>query len=303
MPVEPAVIVAMSKPWGRADLRPWSDMHDEPEVTGELWFTRPHVAGTKSGLLFKLIFADQPLSIQVHPDDAFAQTRGLPNGKAEAWYILSAAAGARVAVGLKQRVGPGQLRAAIADGSIESLVAWRSVVAGDVIMIPAGTIHAIGAGVVLAEIQQNSDTTFRLYDFGRGRELHVDDAIAVADAGPIDSDATHRSIDGVRDILVENPNFILERIDLAPHSRWSISATRETLLFALAGTVAVGLVRIKKGQAAFVSAGDCACIETGNDGLAALLSYAGPDPVAGLLTQVFEVPDALLPALSGAGYA
>ena len=109
---------------------------------------------------------------------------GLPNGKTEAWYVLSAAPGAKVAVGLDRRLTQQQLRQAVDDGSISDRVVWRTVFPDDAISVPAGTIHAIGAGLVIAEIQQRSDATFRLFDHGRQRELHIERAIAVADAGP-----------------------------------------------------------------------------------------------------------------------
>src|SRR5207247_461750 len=107
--------------------------------------------------LLKLLFTAQPLSIQVHPDDTLARSIGLPNGKTEAWYVLSAAPGARIALGLKRALTAVQLRAAIGDGSIAQVVQWRPVAKDDVIFVSAGTIHAIGAGLVVAEIQQRSD--------------------------------------------------------------------------------------------------------------------------------------------------
>ena len=119
---------------------------------------------------------------------------GLPNGKTEAWYILSATPGAQVAVGLKRRITPQELRAAIRDGSIADLVQWRPVAKGDIIFVPAGTIHAIGAGIVLAEIQQHSDATFRLFDYGRQRELHEDNAVAASDAGPAQAQSSPRRL-------------------------------------------------------------------------------------------------------------
>ena len=150
---------------------------------GEIWYERPGKPVSSSSLLLKLLFTSEPLSIRVHPDDAYAQLMGLPNGKTEAWYVLSAVPGAKVALGLKQRLTQQQLREAVHDGSISDLVVWQTVLPDDVIFVPAGTIHAIGAGLVIAEIQQRSDATFRLFDHGRQRELHIESAIAVADAG------------------------------------------------------------------------------------------------------------------------
>ena len=127
---------------------------------------------------------------------------GLPNGKTEAWYILSAAPEAKVALGLSRRLTPQQLRKAIDDGSISDLVVWHTVSADDVIIVPAGTIHAIGSGLVIAELQQRSDTTFRLFDPGRNRELHVENAIMVADAGPAEFQARSSRLNPERRLLV-----------------------------------------------------------------------------------------------------
>ena len=146
------------------------------------------------------------------------ESMGLPNGKTEAWYVLSAAPGAKVALGLKRRLTPQQLREAVDDGSISDLVVWQAVSPDDVIFVPAGTIHAIGAGLVIAEIQQRSDATFRLFDHGRQRELHIESAIAVADAGPAHFQMRPNRLTDERTLLVSNPHFVFERIDLAPNS-------------------------------------------------------------------------------------
>ena len=175
-------------------------------------------------LLLKLLFTSEPLSIQVHPDDEFARSIGLPNGKTEAWYILAANPGARVALGLKRHLTPQELRAAIRDGSIADLTQWRPVAKGDIIFVPAGTIHAIGAGIVLAEIQQRSDTTFRLFDYGRQRELHEESAVAVSDAGPVQTQSGPRRLTSARTVLIASPHFVLERIDLPANSNWALDA-------------------------------------------------------------------------------
>ena len=180
MTIELAHARLVTKPWGVVDLRPWSRPRGDSRSIGEIWYERPGQLASQPALLLKLLFTSQPLSIQVHPDDAYAQSVGLPNGKTEAWYVLKAAAGAQVALGLKQQKTSQQLRKAIDDGSIADLVAWQTVSAGQVVFVPAGTIHAIGADLVIAEIQQRSDTTFRLFDYGRKRELHVERAVAVA---------------------------------------------------------------------------------------------------------------------------
>src|SRR5690348_15985283 len=174
MPVEHASVRVVHKPWGVRDLRPWSSIDGTADAVGELWFERAEQDAPTPALLLKLLFTSAPLSIQVHPDDTFAHAMGMPNGKSEAWYIISAKPGAQAGIGLKCRVTPQELRASITNGSIVELVQWHPVAKGDVIFIPAGTIHALGAGIVLAEIQQRSDTTFRLFDYERHRELDID---------------------------------------------------------------------------------------------------------------------------------
>ena len=197
MAIELACTNVLRRPWGVLDLMPWNRAPSDGFSTGEVWYERPGKPATAPSLLLKLLFTSQPLSIQVHPDDVHAQSMGLPNGKTEAWYVLSAAPGAKVALGLKQQVTPQQLRAAVDDGSIADLVVWRAVAANDVISVPAGTIHAIGAGLVIAEVQQRSDATFRLFDYGRQRELHVERALVVANTGRADGpdaiQSPHRS--------------------------------------------------------------------------------------------------------------
>jgi mannose-6-phosphate isomerase len=123
MAIEHACMEIVRKPWGSTDLRPWSEINHDGVAIGELWFQRRDMNAPDPALLLKLIFTKEPLSIQVHPDDAFAQSIGLANGKTEAWYILSTTPGAKVAVGLKRRLTAPQLRASIEDGTISDLVA------------------------------------------------------------------------------------------------------------------------------------------------------------------------------------
>ena len=118
MAIEHARTRALPKPWGVEDLLPWSHVGHDGNAIGEIWYERPDSAALDPSLLLKLLFTSQPLSIQVHPDDAFAHAMGLPSGKTEAWYVLSAAPEAKVALGLSRRLTPQQLREAIDDGSI-----------------------------------------------------------------------------------------------------------------------------------------------------------------------------------------
>src|SRR4051812_9880267 len=110
MTIEHARALARLKPWGMVDLHPWSNATDDGAPVGEIWYERPGSAAADSSLLLKLLFTSQPLSVQVHPDDAFAHSMGLPRGKTEAWYVLSAAPGSKVALGLDRQLTPQQLR-------------------------------------------------------------------------------------------------------------------------------------------------------------------------------------------------
>jgi len=282
MTIEYASVEIARKPWGRVDLRPWSSIDASADPVGELWFGRMDERAASPALLLKLLFTSQPLSIQVHPNDEFAHAIGLPNGKTEAWYILSAPPGARVALGLKRILTPQALRAAIRDGSIAGHVQWRPVAQGDVILVPGGTIHAIGANIVLAEIQQRSDTTFRLFDFGRQRELHEDSAVAASDAGPPPTQLPARRLTDGRTVLVASPPFVLERIDLQANSHWELDTDREAWLLVIDGKGRVGRANATVGEAIFIEA-DHAGIDVGASGMSILLAYPGPDPIASLL--------------------
>jgi mannose-6-phosphate isomerase len=287
MPIERASVLVIHKPWGVRDLRPLSSIDGSGDAVGELWFERAGNDAPIPALLLKLLFTSQPLSIQVHPDDTFARAMGLPNGKSEAWYIISAEPGARIGVGLKHRITPQELRTSIRDGSIVELVQWRPVAKGDVIYIPAGTIHAIGAGVVLAEIQQRSDTTFRLFDYGRQRELHEDDGVAVANAWPLRPPLDPTRLSAERTLLVASRHFVLERLDLPAGSSWALLPEPETWVLVLDGHAAVGLTAVSAGQAIFAGGGRSS-IEVGANGLTALVAYPATAPVASLLQGLGE---------------
>jgi mannose-6-phosphate isomerase len=287
MPIERASVLVIHKPWGVRDLRPLSSIDGSGDAVGELWFERAGNDAPIPALLLKLLFTSQPLSIQVHPDDTFARAIGLPNGKSEAWYIISAEPGARIGVGLKHRITPQELRTSIRDGSIVELVQWRPVAKGDVIYIPAGTIHAIGAGVVLAEIQQRSDTTFRLFDYGRQRELHEDNGVAVANAWPLPRPLDPTRLSAERTLLVASRHFVFERLDLPEGSSWALLPEPETWILVLDGHAAVGLTAVSAGQAIFAGGGRSS-IEVGANGLTALVAYPATAPVASLLQRLGE---------------
>ena len=194
----------IEKPWGRTSLPPMFDPPTGKRI-GEVWFT----GAPDLPLLAKYIFTSERLSIQVHPNDAQAQGRGLRSGKSECWYILETEPDAVIGLGLSRQVPADQLRESALDGSIEQLVDWKPVKSGDFIVVPPGTIHAIGAGIALLEFQQNADVTYRLYDYGRPRELHLDDGMSVATGGPFDDQLTKHVSPGEKQLLVDGPAFRL----------------------------------------------------------------------------------------------
>ena len=201
----------VAKPWGRTDIGPpiFPETFDAGgERIGEIWFELP-AGQAEPALLVKYLFTSEALSVQVHPDDAQARAAGARQGKEEAWLILDAAEDAVIGLGLQQKVAPERLRDAALDGSIEKLIDWKPVAAGDHFHVVPGTIHAIGGGLSLIEVQQYADITYRLYDYGRPRALHLDEAMRCAEPGPYRA-ANRRTpvADGI-DRLVDGPKFAL----------------------------------------------------------------------------------------------
>ncbi len=193
-------------------------------------------------LLVKLIDVEDQLSVQVHPDDVQAmQLEGRPEGKAEAWYIIGTRPAAKVALGLKRDPGAAELRELAATGAIEAELRWTGVQAGEVIDIPPGTIHSLGGGVLLYEVQQPSELTYRFYDWGRARPLHLDKAVAVVrtDSRPV----PRRAPEGWQEILIENQHFTLTRLRID-------QARVATLVAWEAWTVVAGLLRLGEEEVA-----------------------------------------------------
>ncbi len=210
MPEPVLAAKSVAKPWGR-DALPVPFRAPEGTRIGEIWFEPPPAM---AGLLVKYIFTSEALSVQVHPSDAQAEAAGLGRqGKEECWLVIDAEPGAVLGVGFRAPLSREDMRSAALDGSIEQLMAWHPVVPGDFFYIPAGTVHAIGAGVSLIEVQQNSDVTYRLYDYGRPRELHLDAGIAVARGEVYGADQRQAVADRGEVTLVDGPLFRLDRID------------------------------------------------------------------------------------------
>lgn len=202
-------IRTVEKPWGR-DVLPPPFTAPEGKRIGEIWFEPP---AQMPDLLVKYLFTSEKLSVQCHPSDAQTEAKGLGRqGKEECWLVIDAEPGATLGIGFDAPLSPEAMRAAALDGSIERLMTWFEVKPGDFFYIPANTVHAIGGGCSIIEIQQNSDITYRLYDYGRPRELHLDEGVAVAKGEPYD-EACRKSLPASGSIaLVEGPFFRLDLV-------------------------------------------------------------------------------------------
>ena len=194
---------ALEKVWGTPDTEPWYP-HGTAK-TGEVWFVAPE----EPRLLVKFLFTSEKLSVQVHPSDSDSGP-----GKTEMWHVLRAGPEASLALGFVRPLSHDEARAAAVSGEIERLLRWYPAHPGDTFFVPAGTVHAIGAGIALCEIQQYSDVTYRLYDYGRPRELHLDAALAVADLGCHPGATAPVDLGDGRRLLAECPYFRTESLSI-----------------------------------------------------------------------------------------
>jgi mannose-6-phosphate isomerase len=226
----------LAKPWGRCDVPPQFGAPPAGERLGEIWFER---AGADDPLLIKYLFTSERLSVQVHPDDAAAQAAGEPRGKDEAWVVLAAEPGATIGCGVTAG-DVEDLRRAALDGSIEQKLEWVPVQEGDCLYSAAGTVHAIGPGLTLLEIQQNSDVTYRLYDFGRDRELHLEAGLAATKRDSRPARGPRRPLGAGRTLLVQGPKFTVESWTESPPAPLPASRDAPLWLIPLAGTAAAG---------------------------------------------------------------
>ena len=230
----------LEKVWGSTRLAPW--FPDSDQKIGEIWFETESIP-----LLVKFIFTSDKLSVQVHPGDAYAREHHASCGKTEMWHILAAEPGARIAAGFREAVSEAQLGAAARSGEIEDLLEWFDARPGDTFFIPAGTVHAIGGGLVLCEIQQRSDVTYRLYDYGRLRELHLEHGVAVSDRGP----------HAARSIPAEETLVSCEYFTTL---RWNISGERtyfperDSILIILAGSAQLNGEHASAGEVWYLPA-------------------------------------------------
>lgn len=266
--------------WGRQSLAPFFAATSCNEPIGEVWFTfqdnetslglklgallseQPRMLGTAADrdypsqcpLLVKFLFTSSRLSVQVHPDDVYARQHHNTLGKTEAWYVLGSQPPGEVAAGFREEITPERLRHSALSGEIEQLLDWRQVEAGDVIFMPAGTVHAIGAGLTICEIQENSDITYRLYDYGRPRELHLDDAVEVSKLGSHQHAVTPTQITAWRDQLLECEYFRIERIQVPDRLRFVGQNPYYILLICIEGRGHIGSRPFAAGQVWMVPA-------------------------------------------------
>src|SRR5207245_11807081 len=236
------------RPWGTMDLSPIYPNYKCQEKIGEAWLTGDDckvnngpLAGqslaqlsTRFGrelvgsaardpkrfpLLLKFLFPEEKLSVQVHPDDEMARQVGQPWGKTECWYVASAQPGAQIALGLTPGVSRLQLEQAIHSKRAEDLLNWINISSGDMIYVAGGTVHTLGPGSVIVETQQQSDTTYRLYDYGRPRELHLKEGLAAVKEQPGSGKVVRPAADsqnGTRcEQLVSAPYLVVEKFELS----------------------------------------------------------------------------------------
>ncbi|MBQ8497866.1 MAG: class I mannose-6-phosphate isomerase [Clostridia bacterium] len=218
--------------------------------------------GDRFPLLIKFIDAEADLSIQVHPDDEYAALHTTDLGKTEMWYIVDAAPDAKIIYGLKKKYTADEVRAAIANGTLEELMNYVSVKKGETYFIPSGMVHAICKGILIAEIQQNSNITYRVYDYnrrgadGKLRELHVDDALAVIDKIE-DPAAVRAESDESQNIIAKCEYFTVYHFENKAFSM--VSANSFVHLLCLDGKAFIahkdGVLPIEKGESVFVPAG------------------------------------------------
>jgi mannose-6-phosphate isomerase len=231
----------VERPWGRTSLAPWFAHPGGSIKIGEVWFEVP-------GLLIKFLFTSEPLSVQVHPGDDYARLHENSNGKTEMWHVLDAEPGARIALGFREHQPLERIRETALSGEIEDLLHWRQPSRGDTFLTSAGTVHALGAGLTVLEIQQVSDVTYRLYDYNRGRPLHIEKSLAVLDPGAHPGTAAGRLLDGNGEVLVESKYFVTEK--------WNLQAPRvfpeRSVLIPLEGAARIEDEQVKPGEVWFL---------------------------------------------------
>jgi len=284
------------RPWGTTDLAPIYPDHKFDEKIGEAWLTGDDCKvanGPLAGrtladlseacgralvgeaardekrfpLLLKFLFPHEKLSVQVHPDDAQAQRVGQPWGKTECWYIASAKPGAQIALGLKPGISSSALGDAIRQKRAEDLLQWINVYPGEMIYVAGGTVHTLGPGSIIVETQQQSDTTYRLYDYGRPRELHLKEGLAavkdrvasgkVVRPAPTPVGSTKNTVAS----MIRAPYFVVDQFDLKePQAFGMTDDSGKASVQILVATEGCGIVEALGMEPVTLAKGDAAVI-------------------------------------------
>ena len=284
------------RPWGTLDLSPIYPNHKFEEKIGEAWLTGDagKVAnGPLSGqsladlsaqygrelvgdaapdpkrfpLLLKFLFPHEKLSVQVHPDDEAARRAGLPCGKTECWYVVHARPGAQIALGLKPGISRDQFERAIGEKRAEEVLNWINVYAGEMIYVTGGTVHTLGPGSIMLETQQQSDTTYRLYDYGRPRELHLQQGLAVikekTGAGKVVRPAPSKLNGGTnrRAAMISSPYFVVDMFELKqPHSFQTQDESGKRSVQILVAVEGCGIVEASGANPVTLARGDAVVV-------------------------------------------
>src|ERR1700734_392519 len=290
------------RPWGTQDLSPIYPNHKFTEKIGEAWLSGDDCKvanGPLAGktlaqlseqhqrelvgdaardakrfpLLLKFLFPHEKLSVQVHPDDQQALRVGQPWGKTECWYVAHAKPGAQIGLGLKTGATAKQLEAAIHENRAEELLNWVNVYAGDMIYVAGGTVHTLGPGSVIVETQQQSDTTYRLYDYGRPRELHLKDGIAAvrenAKSGKVVRPAPAQ-IGGSKNRrapLVEAPYFVVDMFEAKePQEFKTKDASKKSSVQILVAVEGCAVIEARGAEPVTLAKGDAVVIPASIEG-------------------------------------
>ncbi|HEY0306775.1 MAG TPA: type I phosphomannose isomerase catalytic subunit [Acidobacteriaceae bacterium] len=292
--------------WGTKDWSRWYDGKIFEEPVGESWLTgedcvvetgpwaggrfadvvKAHAAEilgddaeAEFPLLLKLLAPKEKLSLQVHPDDAFAQQVGYPRGKTECWYVLDAEPEAAVALGFTEGTGPKEIREAVDNHTLEERMRWLPVTPGDMIFVDAGTVHAIGGGLTILETQQTSDITYRLYDYGRPRELHVDDALRVMKPKTRAGKVAPVQVEGFTR-LIQEKYFTVDRFELTAGHTHTFGAMRvPQILVVLSGSATLTCdgesLPLERGKATVIPAGATAAVVQSDPGCTLIRAFPG----------------------------
>jgi mannose-6-phosphate isomerase len=258
----------VEKPWGRDALpAPFGGIQGRP--IGEIWYEDP--ARPELPLLPKFLFTSQKLSIQVHPSGEQAGIPGVRGVRAECWYIVEAEDDACVGYGFQRAVSPAEVRSAALAGSLENLLTWHSVRAGDFIFVPSGAVHAIGAGLTIVEFQQSYDVTYRLFDYARGRPLQLQEALAAASFDIADPVNIVRHPETDDSILVSSPQFTVAKVHSPSGAAWMLD--RQRWVMPLSGQV--------QAEDTWAQFGDCLLVDADQPlkvgpGTVALIAVDGP---------------------------